>query len=117
MRILNFLKENDPDDILNVVHLSDYLVFRKHLVICFELLSMNLFEFIKINDFCGFEFNLIRRFVIQLLYALKYLKMFEIIHCDLKPENILLKEPNKSGLKIIDFGSSTFLQEKVYTYI
>jgi len=70
---------------------------------------MNLFEFIKINDFCGFEFNLIRRFVIQLLYALKYLKMFEIIHCDLKPENILLKEPNKSGLKIIDFGSSTFL--------
>jgi dual specificity tyrosine-phosphorylation-regulated kinase 2/3/4 len=43
--------------------------------------------------------------------------MFEIIHCDLKPENILLKEPNKSGLKIIDFGSSTFHNEKVYTYI
>ena len=60
---------------------------------------------------------MIRRFVIQLLYSLKYLKAFEIIHCDLKPENILLKEPNKSGLKIIDFGSSTFHNEKVYTYI
>jgi dual specificity tyrosine-phosphorylation-regulated kinase 2/3/4 len=35
----------------------------------------------------------------------------------LKPENILLKEENKSGIKIIDFGSSTFIDEKVYTYI
>jgi len=52
-----------------------------------------------------------------LLYALKYLKQLEIIHCDLKPENILLKEENKSGIKIIDFGSSTFVDEKVYTYI
>lgn len=60
---------------------------------------------------------MIRRFAIQLLYALKYLKMFQIIHCDLKPENILLKESNKSGIKIIDFGSSTFLDERVYTYI
>jgi dual specificity tyrosine-phosphorylation-regulated kinase 2/3/4 len=51
------------------------------------------------------------------LYALKYLKEFSIIHCDLKPENILLKEPNKSGIKIIDFGSSTFISERVYTYI
>lgn len=51
------------------------------------------------------------------MYALKYLKMFQIIHCDLKPENILLKESNKSGIKIIDFGSSTFIDERVYTYI
>jgi dual specificity tyrosine-phosphorylation-regulated kinase 2/3/4 len=51
LRILQFLKQNDPDDIINVVHLSDYLVFRKHLVIGFELLSMNLFEFLKINKF------------------------------------------------------------------
>ena len=65
----------------------------------------------------GFDHNLIRRFAIQLLYALKYLKMFQIIHCDLKPENILLKESNKSGIKIIDFGSSTFMDERVYTYI
>lgn len=60
---------------------------------------------------------MIRRFAIQLLYALKYLKMFQIIHCDLKPENIMLKENNKSGIKMIDFGSSTFLDERMYTYI
>lgn len=114
---MNFLKENDPDDIMNVIHMKDYVIFRKHLCITFELLSMNLFEFLKINDFNGFDHNLIRRFAIQLLYALKYLKEFSIIHCDLKPENILLKEPNKSGIKIIDFGSSAFIDERVYTYI
>jgi dual specificity tyrosine-phosphorylation-regulated kinase 2/3/4 len=97
--------------------MKDYVVFRKHLCMSFELLSMNLFEFLKVNDFNGFDHNLIRRFAIQLLYALKYLKEFQIIHCDLKPENILLKEPNKSGIKIIDFGSSTFIDERVYTYI
>jgi dual specificity tyrosine-phosphorylation-regulated kinase 2/3/4 len=102
---------------MNVIHIYDYVVFRKHLCMGFELLSMNLFEFLKINDFNGFDHNLIRRFAIQLLYALKYLKQLEIIHCDLKPENILLKEENKSGIKIIDFGSSTFIDEKVYTYI
>ena len=45
------MKENDPEDIMNVVHLEDYVIFRKHLCISFELLSMNLFEFLKINDF------------------------------------------------------------------
>lgn len=102
---------------MNVIHIQDYVIFRKHLCMSFELLSMNLFEFLKINDFNGFDHNLVRRFAIQLLYALKYLKQLEIIHCDLKPENILLKEENKSGIKIIDFGSSTFIDEKVYTYI
>jgi len=117
LNILMFLKEHDPDDIMNVVHMEDYTVFRKHLCITFECLSINLFEFLKINEFNGFDLNLIRRFAIQLLYGLKYLQEFEIIHCDLKPENILLKEPNKSGIKIIDFGSSTFMDKRVYTYI
>lgn len=76
LKILNFLKENDPDDIMNVIHMKDYVIFRKHLCVSFELLSMNLFEFLKINDFNGFDHNLIRRFAIQLLYALKYLKEF-----------------------------------------
>ena len=40
-----------------------------------------------------------------------------VIHCDLKPENILLKAPNKSSIKVIDFGSSCFENERVYTYI
>ena len=29
----------------------------------------------------------------------------------------MLKENNKSGIKMIDFGSSTFIDERMYTYI
>ena len=97
--------------------MRDFVVFRKHLCITFELLSMNLYEFLKGNDFQGVSMGLIRRFAIQLLQGLKYIRRHKIIHCDLKPENILLKTPNKSGIKIIDFGSSCFLDERIYTYI
>jgi dual specificity tyrosine-phosphorylation-regulated kinase 2/3/4 len=51
------------------------------------------------------------------LQALKYLRDENVIHCDLKPENILLKSPDKSGIKVIDFGSSCFSNERIYTYI
>ena len=54
--------------------MKDYLIFRKHLVISFELFSINLYEFIKNNQFKGVNLNLIRRFAIQLLQALKFLK-------------------------------------------
>ena len=40
-----------------------------------------------------------------------------LVHCDLKPENILLKQQNKSGIKIIDYGSSCFIGQRIYTYI
>ena len=40
-----------------------------------------------------------------------------IVHCDLKPENILLVNRSKPNLKLIDFGSSCFEKEKIYTYI
>lgn len=36
---------------MNVIHLNDFVIFRKHLCIGFELMSMNLFEFLKVNDF------------------------------------------------------------------
>lgn len=61
--------------------------------------------------------GLIRRLAVQLLYCLKFLRQHKIIHCDLKPENILLKHPNKAGIKVIDFGSACFADEKIYTYI
>jgi dual specificity tyrosine-phosphorylation-regulated kinase 2/3/4 len=71
----------------------------------------------KKNQFKGFQMNLIRRLIIQILQALRFLAHHQVIHCDLKPENILLKEYNKSGIKMIDFGSGCFLKNKLYTYI
>lgn len=34
-----------------------------------------------------------------------------------KPENVLLKQQGRSGIKVIDFGSSCFEHQRVYTYI
>lgn len=83
----------------------------------FSLLSMNLYELIKSNGYYGLPLDLIRRFVLQVLNGIHFLHKHHIIHADLKPENILLKEMNKSGVKIIDFGSSCLEGETIYTYI
>jgi dual specificity tyrosine-phosphorylation-regulated kinase 2/3/4 len=91
--------------------------FRGHLCISTELLGMNLYEFIKAYEFKGFPLPLIRRFSRQMLSSLVMLKSKRVIHCDLKPENILLAHPMHSEIKVIDFGSSCFENEKVYTYI
>lgn len=40
-----------------------------------------------------------------------------IIHCDLKPENILLCNPKRSAIKIIDFGSSCQLGQRVRFFL
>jgi dual specificity tyrosine-phosphorylation-regulated kinase 1 len=40
-----------------------------------------------------------------------------VIHCDLKPENILLRNPKRSAIKVIDFGSSCYTNDRMYTYI
>jgi len=100
---------------------------------------MNLYELIKTNEFRGFPLSLIRkyfrflslvnvRFARQILRCLLFLRKNRVVHCDLKPENILLVHPLKSDIKVIDFGSSCFENEKglidfwlflmlVYTYI
>ena len=117
VKILEHLRSRDPGDGSNMVHMHEYFYFRSHLCIAFELLSINLYEFIKNNNFQGLSIGLIRRFAQQLLVSLRFLRASRVIHCDLKPENILLRAPNKSGIKVIDFGSSCFEEERVYTYI
>lgn len=61
--------------------------------------------------------KLVKHITKQLLEGLRFLDHKEIIHCDLKPENILLSDPDRGMVKIIDFGSSCYESEKVYTYI
>jgi len=47
-----------------------------------------------------------------MLRCLLFLRKQRVVHCDLKPENILLVHPLKSEIKVIDFGSSCFENEK-----
>jgi dual specificity tyrosine-phosphorylation-regulated kinase 2/3/4 len=117
VNILKRLREWDPDGEHSVVKFDQSFYFRGHLCISTDLLDMNLYEFIKAHDFRGFSLKLIRRFNKQLLDSLLLLNSRRVIHCDLKPENILLAHPVHSEIKVIDFGSSCFENEKVYTYI
>ncbi|XP_015594634.1 dual specificity tyrosine-phosphorylation-regulated kinase 2 [Cephus cinctus] len=117
IRILRNLREQDKDNTMNIIHMFDSFTFRNHMCITFELLSINLYELIKKNKFQGFSLQLVRKFSHSLLQCLDALHKNKIIHCDMKPENVLLKQQGRSGIKVIDFGSSCYENQRVYTYI
>ena len=100
IKILEHLKKQDKDNKMNVIHLHDCFVFRNHVCITFELLSINLYELIKKNKFQGFSLQLVRKFAHSLLQCLEALARNRIIHCDMKPENVLLKQQGRSGIKV-----------------
>lgn len=133
----------DPHKQHGVVHIVDSFEFRGHLCICFELLSQNLYEYMRFTNFQGINIQLVQKFAVQLIHALSFLKHEKIIHCDLKPENILIEEKAYSRIKVglhscmhaqtnlhvlhtqgisntvqvIDFGSSCYKNRCMYSYI
>lgn len=127
-------KQMDKNDDHHLLRLKDTFIHRQHLCLVFELLSVNLYELIKQNQFRGLSTTLVRVFAQQLLTGLSLLHKARLIHCDLKPENILLKKwvafllqwqhnsdvlPSLESpiIKIIDFGSACDERQTVYTYI
>ncbi|TFK44375.1 kinase-like domain-containing protein [Crucibulum laeve] len=115
LELLN--KTCDPNDEHHILRLRDSFIHRSHLCLVFELLSSNLYELIKQNQFQGLSTQLVKVFMAQLLDALTILKEARLIHCDLKPENILLKSLQSPQIKVIDFGSACHERQTVYTYI
>ncbi|KAK0461257.1 kinase-like domain-containing protein [Desarmillaria tabescens] len=115
LELLN--KSCDPDDQHHILRLRDSFIHRNHLCLVFELLSSNLYELIKQNQFQGLSTQLVKVFMAQLLDAMTVLKDARLIHCDLKPENILLKSLQSPQIKVIDFGSACHERQTVYTYI
>lgn len=61
VKILQELIQWDPEDKHHNVRMLSHFMFRGHLCIAFECLSINLYEFIKSNGFQGFSMGLIRR--------------------------------------------------------
>eukprot|EP01117_Protostelium_nocturnum_P005111 TRINITY_DN1856_c0_g1_i1.p1 TRINITY_DN1856_c0_g1~~TRINITY_DN1856_c0_g1_i1.p1 ORF type:complete len:501 (+),score=135.27 TRINITY_DN1856_c0_g1_i1:328-1830(+) len=119
IKILEHLNSKDPESKYHGVVMKNHFVYQNHLCIVFELLSNNLYDLIRNTHFHGIAIQFVRKFADQLLKALWFLGRPDvgIIHCDLKPENILLREPKRSAIKVIDFGSSCHLNGRMYKYI
>ena len=58
-KLIEALNIKDKEDKKNIVRRLDHFIFRKHLVLTFELLNVNLYDFIKMNRFRGFNHDLI----------------------------------------------------------
>ncbi|XP_066589241.1 serine/threonine-protein kinase minibrain [Prorops nasuta] len=119
VRLLEMMNRADTDNKYYIVKLKRHFMWRNHLCLVFELLSYNLYDLLRNTNFRGVSLNLTRKFAQQLCTALLFLSTPElnIIHCDLKPENILLCNPKRSAIKIVDFGSSCQLGQRIYQYI
>ena len=59
----------------------------------------------------------VQTIVRDVVKCLLFLKKSRLIHCDLKPENILFKTDINKGVKVIDFGSATFMDDVDYDYL
>lgn len=86
-----------------------------------ELLKDNLYEFQKYLMETGqppyFTPARVQRVTRQVLTALAFIHTNGLIHCDLKPENILIRSYSRCDVKVIDFGSSCYVSDRLSTYI
>ncbi|KAH8611375.1 Protein kinase domain [Trypanosoma vivax] len=96
-----------------VVRLRKVFVWKSHLVLVFEMLSMNLFQLIQRTNYNGVSLDLTRKFAYQLVLVLQQLEEHDppIIHSDIKPENVVLRDPSRSSIRLIDFGSACYAEK------
>jgi dual specificity tyrosine-phosphorylation-regulated kinase 2/3/4 len=117
IRVLSHLRDRDQDGKYGIIRMLDTFTFRNHVCLTYELLSMNLYEYMKLNKFHPMPLHVVKKIGASLLISLAFMWRENIIHCDLKPENILLRQPNRTGVKVIDLGSACFENERLYVYI
>eukprot|EP01062_Namystynia_karyoxenos_P056680 TRINITY_DN475_c1_g2_i1.p1 TRINITY_DN475_c1_g2~~TRINITY_DN475_c1_g2_i1.p1 ORF type:complete len:635 (+),score=194.22 TRINITY_DN475_c1_g2_i1:135-1907(+) len=103
----------------NIIQVLQAFSWKNHMIFVFELLCINLFELLKLTKMMGVSLFAVRKIGYQLLRTLEFLARpdINVIHCDLKPENILLRNPRHSLIKVIDFGSACFNDQRMFQYI
>ncbi|KRY17479.1 Dual specificity tyrosine-phosphorylation-regulated kinase mbk-2 [Trichinella patagoniensis] len=117
VNILSLLCRMDEENKSNTVRMIDHFTFRNHKCITFELLSISLYDVLRLSKYRGINLKIVRRFAFDILQCLDFLKRYGIIHCDLKPENIVLRQSDRTGVRVIDFGSSCIKGSRLYSYI
>ena len=140
------ITQNDKENKSYCIKIKEDINFvkdgKKYYGFIFELLGMNLYEYIKANNFMGFNIVQIQQIAKQLFQGIDFIHKNNIIHTDLKPENILfvnsdydkiIKFPRNipnfkrnnllynniknTEIKIIDFGSAMFEEKNAYGLI
>jgi len=101
-------------------HIAEYIdsfVHHGHIIIIFELLSLDLYHVISKRNHYGLPIEIVSSVTRQILSGLNELHNCNIIHGDIKPENILLFDETSLKVKISDFGSSRLANQEYSTYI
>jgi serine/threonine protein kinase len=121
IKLLRLIQVNGDIDEKNCLAMYDFFYHKEHLIIVAELLRDNLYEFSKYNRESGdepyFTLGRLQKIAYQILQALQYIHNLRLIHCDLKPENILIKSYSRCEIKVIDFGSSCFVDDHLTSYV
>ncbi|KAF0690832.1 Aste57867_17820 [Aphanomyces stellatus] len=125
IRVLEYLNAAGDVDEHHVLRLLDYFYFKEHLILVTELLRDNLYEFSRLvrtqqgHSVMGSYFTMprLKKIALECLGALDFLHALHIVHCDLKPENIVMKNYQTCQVKVIDFGSASFVTDELTYYI
>jgi len=106
-----------------LLKLYDFFYFKEHLILVTELLRENMYEFGKFvrnpdnNQPPFFTVGILQKIAHQLLTGIQAVHSLGLIHCDLKPENVLFKSFTDCDIRIIDFGSSCFMSDRLSSYV
>lgn len=121
IKILKLVNNNGNPEKDHFVKLYDFFYCKEHLFIVTELLGYNLYEYDSLvresNKKSYFTIKRIKTVAKQILKSLKYVHSLKLIHCDLKPENILFQSIEDCKIKLIDFGSASFLHDDPIFYM
>ena len=123
IKLLHYINTNCDPCKKHILELRDFFYYKEHLIIATELLCDNLYAFSRyIDESDGqiepfFTLPRLKRITYQIIDALGYIHSLGLIHCDVKPENIVIKSYTRCEVKLIDFGATCFITDRLSTYI
>ncbi|XP_028332693.1 homeodomain-interacting protein kinase 2-like [Gouania willdenowi] len=105
LSMLNKISELDPDQ-FNLVKFHERFEYSSYTCLVFELLEMNLLQYLKTVVGSSMYVNQIRPIAKQMLVALQRLQSLGITHNDIKLDNVMVVNTEEDTLqvKLIDFG-------------
>ncbi|XP_038074704.1 serine/threonine-protein kinase D3-like isoform X2 [Patiria miniata] len=98
-----------------VVNLERMFETPERVFVVMEKLKGDMLEMILSSVNGRLDERVTRFLISQILIALKYLHIKNVVHCDLKPENVLLSsEGDFPQVKLCDFGFARIIGEKSF---